>query len=116
VPARIAAAAELAPVAGSGQLPETACIYYRVLAEAALYYDVLDERTLGWLQRAEAVGPRDVMTATSLRIQLAEVARALGHREAALGYYRSYLATAARTDSRYHTVAERMADLAKEAK
>lgn len=116
VPARIAAAAELAPVAGSGQLPETACIYYRVLAEAALYYDVLDERTLGWLQRAEAVGPRDVMTATSLRIQLAEAARALGHREAALGYYRSYLATAARTDSRYHTVAERMADLAKEAK
>ena len=116
VPARIAAAAELAPVAGAEQLPETACIYYRVLAEAALYYDVLDERVFGWLQRAEALGPRDVMTATSLRIQLAEVARALGHREAALGYYRSYLATAASTDSRYRTVAERRADLAKETK
>lgn len=116
VPQRIAAAAALAPVAGAEQLPETACIYYRVLAEAALYYDVLDERVLGWLQRADAIGTREVMTATSLRIQLAEVARALGHREAALAYYRQYLDTAAPTDSRYHTAAERMADLAKEAK
>jgi hypothetical protein len=56
------------------------------------------------------------MIATSLRIQLAEVARALGHREAALAYYQQYLATAVPTDSRYHTAAERMADLQKEAK
>jgi hypothetical protein len=111
---RINAAAALAPVAGAEQLPETACVYYRVLAEAAMYYDVLDERVLGWLQRAEAIGPHEIMTATSLRIQLAEVARALGHRDEALAYYRRYLATAASTDNRYHTVAERMADLAKE--
>ena len=113
---RLTAAAELAPVAGGEQLPETACIYYRVLAEAALFYDVLDERVLTWLQRADAMGPHDMMTATGLRIQLAEVARALGHREEALGYYRSYLATALRTDNRYRTVAEHMAELAKEGK
>jgi hypothetical protein len=113
---RISAAAALAPVAGAAQLPETACVYYRVLAEAAMYYDVLDERVLGWLQRAEAIGPREIMTATSLRIQLAEVARALGHRDEALAYYRRYLATAASTDNRYHTVAERLADLAKATK
>jgi hypothetical protein len=116
VPRRIAAAAELAPIAGAEGLPETACIYYRVLAEAALYYDVVDDRVLGWLQRADAMGPRDLMTATSLRIQLAEVARALGHREQALEYYKTYLATAAPTDSRYHTAKERRADLAKEAR
>ena len=113
---RLAAAAALAPVAGAEQLPETACIYYRVLAEAALYYDVLDERVLGWLQRADAMGTREVMTATSLRIQLAEVARALGHREEAIAYYRRYLATATPTDNRYRTAADHMAELMKEAK
>lgn len=116
VPRRLAAAAELAPVAGAEQLPETACIYYRVLAEAALYYDVLDDRVLAWLQRADAMGTHEVMTATGLRIQLAEVARALGRREEALAYYRQYLATAVPTDNRYRTAAEHMAELAKEAK
>lgn len=116
VPQRLAAAAALAPVAGAAQLPETACIYYRVLAEAALFYDVLDERVLAWLQRADAIGTREIMTATSLRIQLAEVAQALGRREEALGYYRQFLATAVPTDNRYRTAAERMAELAKESK
>lgn len=116
VPERIAGAAALAPVAGAEQLPETASSYYRALAEAALYYNVLDDRVLGWLQRADAIGTHDIMTATSLRIQLAEVARALGHREEALGYYRQYLATAVRTDSRYLTAKEHMTDLAKETK
>jgi tetratricopeptide (TPR) repeat protein len=116
VPQRLAAAAALAPVAGAAQLPETACAYYRVLAEAALYYDVLDGRVLAWLQRADAIGTNEIMTATSLRIQLAEVARALGRREEALAYYRQFLATAVPTDNRYRTVADRMAELAKEAK
>ena len=110
---RLAAAAALAPVAGADRLPETACIYYRVLAEAALYYDVIDDRVLAWLQRAAALAPRDVMTATSLRLQLAEVARALGQRETALAYYREYLAVAVPTDNRYQTAAEHMAELAK---
>ena len=116
VPQRLAAAAALAPVAGAEQLPETACIFYRVLAEAALYYDVLDDRVLGWLQRADAIGTREIVTATSLRIQLAEVARALGHREEAIAYYRQYLATAVPTDNRYRTAADHMAELVKEAK
>ena len=114
VPQRLAGAAALEPVAGAVALPETACAYYRALAEAALYYDVLDARVLVWLQRADALGTRDIMTSSSLRIQLAEVARALGHREAALGYYRQFLATAVPTDNRYRTAAERMAELAKE--
>lgn len=113
---RLAAAAVLAPMAGAEQLPETACIYYRVLAEAALYYDVMDERVLGWLQRADALGTRELTTATSLRLQLAEVARALGRREEAIAYYRHYLATAVPTDNRYRTAADRMAELMKEAK
>lgn len=116
VPQRLAAAAALAPVAGAEQLPETACIYFRVLAEAALFYDVVDERVLAWLQRADAIGTREIMTATSLRLQLAEVARALGRREEALGYYRQFLATAVPTDNRYRTAAEHMAGLAKETK
>ncbi len=113
---RLATAAELAPIAGAEQLPETACIYYRVLAEAALFYDVVDDRVLGWLQKANAIGSRDVMTATSLRLQLAEVARALGHREEAIGYYRVYLASAVPTDNRYRTAAEHMAELEEEKK
>lgn len=116
VPERLTAAAALESVAGTEQLPETACTYYRVLAGAALYYDVLDGRVLAWLQRADAVGTHDITTATGLRIQLAEVARALGRREEALAYYRQYLATAVPTDNRYRTAAERMAELAKEPK
>lgn len=116
VPQRLAAAAALAPVAGAAQLPETACAYFRTLAGAALFYDVIDEQVLAWLELADARGTRDVVTVTSLRLQLAEVARALGHREQALGYYRQYLATALPTDNRYRTAAERMAALDKEAK
>lgn len=116
VPQRLTAAAALAPVAGAEQLPETACIYYRVLAEAALFYDVMDGRVLAWLQRADAMGTHEIMTATSLRIQLAEVARALGRREEALAYYRQYLALAVPTDNRYRTAADHMAELAKETK
>jgi hypothetical protein len=113
VPQRLDAAAALAPVAGAAQLPETACAYYRALAGAALFYDVLDERVLAWLQRADAIGTQEIMTATGLRIQLAEVARALGRREEALGYYRQFLATAVPTDNRYRTAAEHMAELEK---
>jgi hypothetical protein len=113
VPRRITAAAELAPLAGATRLPESACAYYRALAGAALYYDVLDERVLRWLASADACGTRDIVTATSLRLQLAEVARALGRRDEALGYYRQFLATAVPTDTRYRTAAELMAELTK---
>ncbi|MEO6874642.1 MAG: hypothetical protein ABI222_07450 [Opitutaceae bacterium] len=113
---RLSAAGELAPLAGNAQLPETACAYYRVLAEAAMYYDVLDERVLGWLQQADTMGSRDIMTAMSLRVQLAEVARALGHRDEAIAYYRQYLAVAGPTDNRYRTAKDRMMELEKAAR
>jgi hypothetical protein len=116
VPQRLEAAAALAPLGGAAQLPEVACVFYRALAEGALFYDVLDERVLAWLQRASALESRDGLMATGLQLQLAEVARALGHREAALGYYRSYLASAVPTDNRYRTAADHMAELEKGAK
>ncbi len=114
VPQRLAAAAELEAVAGAAALPETACGYYRALAGAALFYDVLDARVLAWLQHANELGTRDVLVASALRIQLAEVARALGRREEALAYYRRFLDSILPTDNRYLTAQERMEDLAKE--
>ncbi len=108
VPDRLTAAAALAPVAGAGALPEAACAYYRALAGAALFYDVLDERVYDWLKKAEEVGTIDVLAASSLRIQLAEVAQALGRRDEALGHYRNFLASVLPTDNRYLTARERM--------
>lgn len=114
VPQRIAGAAALESVAGRVALPEAACAYYRALAGGALFYEVLDERVLIWLKRADEAGTSDVLVAAGLRIQLAEVARALGHREEALGYYRKFLDSVLPTDNRYLTAQERMAELAKE--
>jgi len=111
---RIAAAAELEPVAGAPRLPEAAAAYYRVLAGAALFYGAPDARTLGWLLRADDIGPADIVIATSLRIQIAETARALGRRDVALAYYRKFLDTAVPTDNRQRTAQERMAEFAKE--
>jgi thioredoxin-like negative regulator of GroEL len=108
---RLDAAAALAPAAGRGTLTEAACAYYRALAGAALFYDVLDERVYDWLQRADAIGTDDVLAAASLRIQLAEVARALGRRGEALAHYRRFLAEILPTDNRYRTARERMEEL-----
>jgi tetratricopeptide (TPR) repeat protein len=108
---RLAAAAALAPVAGRAELPEAACAYYRALAGAALFYDVLDEQVYGWLQRADAIGTDDVLVASGLRIQLAEIARALGRRDEALAHYRRFLAEILPTDNRYRTATERMQEL-----
>ena len=111
VPQRLAAAAELAPVAGTGFLPETACAYYRALAGAALFYNVLDAQVLAWLHRADAIGTQDVLVAASLRIQLAEAARALGRREEALAAYHRFLESILPTDNRFRTARERMEEL-----
>lgn len=111
---RIAAAAELESVAGALQLPEAASAYYRVLAGAALFYEKIDPRVLDWLRHAEEIDPGNIVTATGLRIQIAETARTLGRRDVALAYYRKFLDTAVPTDSRYRTARERMEELAKE--
>jgi tetratricopeptide (TPR) repeat protein len=108
---RLDAAAELAPIAGRETLPEAACAYYRALAGAALFYDVLDERVYAWLQRADAIGTADVLVASGLRIQLAEIARELGHRDEALAHYRRFLGEILPTDNRYRTATERMQEL-----
>ena len=113
---RISAAAALESVAGVSQLPEAASAYYRLLANAVLFYDSADARALDWLRRAEELGPSDIVTATGLRIQIAETARALGRRDEALAYYRKFLATAVPTDNRYRTAQERMAEFEKEHK
>lgn len=108
---RLDAAAVLAPVAGRETLPEAACAYYRALAGAALFYEVLDERVYAWLQRADAIGTADVLVASGLRIQLAEIARELGHRDEALAHYRRFLGEILPTDNRYRTALERMQEL-----
>lgn len=113
VPQRLAAAAELEPVAGADFLPEAACAYYRALAGGALFYEVCDDRVLGWLRRADAIGTHDVQLVSNVRIQLAEVARALGRREEAIAYYRHFLATILPTDNRFLTARERMEALEK---
>ncbi|HRI82847.1 MAG TPA: hypothetical protein PLF88_10450, partial [Opitutaceae bacterium] len=81
------------------------------LAGAALFYDVLDAQVYGWLQRADAIGTDDVLVASGLRIQLAEIARALGRRDEALAHYRRFLAEILPTDNRYRTATERMQEL-----
>jgi len=111
IAARLQAAAELESLAARAALPETACAYYRALVGAALFYDVVDERVLTWLQRAEALGSADVLAAAGIRIQLAEVARTLGRRQEAIGYYQSFLDFILPTDNRFRTARERMLEL-----
>ncbi|MBP6506274.1 MAG: hypothetical protein KA257_01805 [Opitutaceae bacterium] len=111
VPQRLDAAAGLEKIAGTALLPEAACAYYRALAGAALFYGVTDERVLTWLQQADAIGAQDVLVTASLRIQLAEVARTLGHRQEALHYYQRFLQSILPTDNRYLTAKERMQEL-----
>ena len=113
---RLAAAAELEAVAAADSLPEAACAYYRALAGGALFYEVCDDRVLGWLRRADAIGTHDVQLVSNVRIQLAEVARALGRREEAIAYYRHFLATILPTDNRFLTARERMEELEKAAR
>jgi len=108
---RLDEAAALAPVAGADALPEAACAFYRNLASAALFYDVCDDRVLGWLQQADAIGTEDLIAAANLRIQLAEVARQLGRRAEAVAFYRRFLDSILPTDNRYLTARERMQEL-----
>jgi hypothetical protein len=112
VPARIEAAWALRPVAANLQLPEVAVEYYRLLANAAMFYGVVDERVVDWLQKAHDIGSRDQLIQTTLALQVAETARATGQREKAMTFYREFLATAVPTDQRYQTAELRMQALA----
>jgi hypothetical protein len=109
---RIEAAGALAPVAANPQLPEMAVGYYRLLANAAMFYGVVDERVVDWLQKAHDIGSRDQLIQTTLALQVAETARATGQREKAMTFYREFLATAVPTDQRYQTAELRMQALA----
>lgn len=111
VPARIAAAAELAPIAGDPRLPDMAATYFQQMAVAAMYYGITDERVLGWLKSAHAIGLSSQLDQSTLSLQVAETAQALNQRETAVEYYRQFLSTAASTDQRYHTAEMRMREL-----
>lgn len=111
VPARIVAAAELAPVAGHARLPDIAATYFQQLAVAAMYYGITDERVLGWLKSAHALGLSNQLDQSTLSLQVAETARALRQRATAVDYYQRFLATAASTDPRYFTAEMRMREL-----
>ncbi len=108
---RLTAATALEPVATAAQLPEAACAYYRAIAGAALYYNVLNAQVLHWLLRADEIGTVDMMAASGLRIQIAETARALDRRDVALTYYQRFLDNILPTDGRYRTARERMVEL-----
>jgi hypothetical protein len=105
---RIDAAATLAPVAANGQLPEVAVAYWRQLANAAMFYGLVDGRAVDWLQKAHAIGSRDPLLQATLSLQVAETARATGQTAKAVAYYREFLSTAVPTDSRCHTADVRM--------
>lgn len=108
VPDRIAAAQALAPVAAAELLPDVAVAYYRILAEAALYYGRADTQVVDWLRQAHAIGSSDELLQISLSLQIAETARATGRREIAINHYREFLARAVPTDQRYETAKLRL--------
>lgn len=111
VPERLAAAAALEPLATAAQLPEASFAYYRALAGTAQYYNVLNAQVLHWLLRADEIGTVDLLAASSLRIQIAETARAVGRRDVALTYYQKFLDNVLPTDGRFRTAKERLAEL-----
>ena len=111
VEARLMAAAELVPVATLAHLPEVAVSYYRTLAGAAMYYDIVDRRVLAWLEEARATRSADELIRIGVSLQLAEVSRILGLREKAVGYYREFIAEAVPTDQRVNTAKLRMREL-----
>ena len=104
----LAAATTLAPWADQSELPELSIAYDRVLAGGAFYHGLADADTLAWLLRADALDSSDPLTATTLHVQIAELARELGDTDLAATYYRRFLATAVPTDQRYRLVRERL--------
>lgn len=111
VPARLDAAAALAPVAGDPARPDIAAAFFQQLASAAMFYRVTDERVLAWLEQAHAIGLSNQLDQSTLSLQVAETARALGQTGVAEKYYRQFLATAAATDQRYYTAELRLQEL-----
>jgi len=116
IAARLQAAGELEEIATGPHLPEVALGYYQHLADAAMYYDVLDDRVVEWLEKAHAIGSSDELTQSTLSLQIAETARKTGQREKAIGYYQRFLADAVPTEQRYHTAEVRMGELMKESR
>ena len=108
---RLAAAESLEAVAVGTTLPEVSLGYYRSLADASLFYELVTPEVLGWLRKAHKIESSDQLTQIGLSLQIAEVARALGEREIAVRYYGEFLATAVPTDQRYETAKMRMQEL-----
>lgn len=114
VPDRIAAAAALAATVGNPRLPDLAATYFQQLANGAMFYRVTDERVLDWLERAHVIGFSNQLDQSTLSLQIAETARALGRREVAVDYYQRFLGSAVSTDQRYYTAELRMHELQRE--
>ncbi len=111
VEARLASAADLGSMAAHPQLPEVAVSYSRTLAGAAMYYGVVDQRVLSWLEAAHEIGSADELIRIGVVLQLAEVSRLLGLNEKAVGYYQEFIAQAVPTDQRVNTAKLRMHEL-----
>lgn len=108
---RLASADGLAPMASRAALPEVAISYYRTLAAAAMYYGVVDQRLVTWLEAARALNSADELIRIGVSLQLAEISRVLGLHEKAVGYYREFIAEAVPTDQRVNTARLRMEEL-----
>ncbi len=107
---RLAKAAGLEAAIACGPWPELRASFYRILGGAGLFYGRIDRQTLEWLLAADATGAMEELSALSLRIQIAEVARRIGDNALAARYYRAYLATAG-ADHRRTTVEYFLAQL-----
>lgn len=111
IPERLSEAQALQSVAVGPTLPEVAVGYYRLLADASLFYEMTTPQVLEWLRKAHEIGSSDQLIQIGLNLQIAEVARSVGQREVALQYYHEFLATAVATDQRYYTAKMRMQQL-----
>jgi hypothetical protein len=108
---RLGLAQELESAAVGPALPEVAMSYYRLLADASLFYERVSPQVVDWLEQAHAIGSVDQLRQIDLALQIAETARAVGQAEKAQKYYREFLANAVPTDQRYNTVKLRLHEL-----
>jgi hypothetical protein len=108
---RLAAAQALESAAVGPTLPEVSVGYYRLMADASLFYEQVTPEVVAWLEKAHSIGSHDQLRQIDLSLQIAETARAVGQNEKARQYYREFLAKAVATDQRYNTVKLRLQEV-----
>jgi tetratricopeptide (TPR) repeat protein len=72
--------------------PDVIRDYYRILADAAAYYELGDEKTYECLKRMDETGRTSGSVRIHLLARLGELARLTGRPDEAIGYYEQFLA------------------------